>query len=422
MIQSGLYARLAERGLLCRHEETDHPPFDAGNSLRVIEPEPVPFVSYPYEWCFGELKDAALVTLAIQRQALQFGMSLKDASAYNIQFVGSKPVLIDSLSFEMYDEGKPWIAYRQFCQHFLAPLALMSRRDIRLGQLLRVHIDGLPLELASRLLPRRTWLDAGLLIHLHLHAQAQSRLTGRRLPSRGRMSREAMDELILSLQRTIQRLTWRPHGTPWADYELRKSYSGAAAEDKRGLVAEWVSRIRPSTIWDLGANAGVYSRIALEAGARMVVAFDLDPAAVERNYLQTRATHGERLLPLVLDLTNPSPALGWAHRERESFIARGPADLILALALVHHLAIANNLPLEMIGALLASVGRWHIIEFVPKSDSRVQQLLVSRQDIFPEYSPDGFEAALRKRFTVHARVQLTESDRQLYLLESLAAA
>ncbi|MCK4351645.1 MAG: SAM-dependent methyltransferase, partial [Candidatus Krumholzibacteria bacterium] len=178
LIRSGLYDDLSRDGLLVRHEEVDDSLALTDGAFRVIRPELVPFVSYPYEWSFGQLKEAALLTLAIQKKALEAGMSLKDATAYNVQFAGFRPLFIDTLSFELYQEGRPWVAYRQFCQHFLAPLALMSYTDIRMNQLARIHIDGVPLDLASRLLPWKTRLRFSIFTHVHLHARYQRRYEG----------------------------------------------------------------------------------------------------------------------------------------------------------------------------------------------------------------------------------------------------
>jgi hypothetical protein len=415
LMDSGLYARLTEAGLLAQHIESDEPPADSETAYKVIEPERVPFISYPYEWSFSELKDAALATLSIQDRALAAGMSLKDASAYNIQFLRGKPALIDTLSFETYPEGTPWVAYRQFCQHFLAPLALMARRDVRLGQLLRIYIDGVPLDLASRLLPPRTRLALGLLTHVHVHAGAQRRFAGQPVPSRLRMWKPSLLGLLSSLKSTVRGLAWTPCGTPWADYERTNSYSASAAAHKQALVREWSQRVRPQVTWDLGANAGAYSRLAL-AASKQTIAFDSDPSAVELNYLQAKANKEEGLLPLLIDLTNPSPAMGWANAERDSLAARGPADLVLALALIHHLAIANNLPLAQLAAFFAALGRWLVIEFVPKSDEQVQRLLTARADIFPGFTQEGFEQAFGVRFRLHESVQLQGSERRLYLM------
>ena len=225
------------------HVEVDQAPAEPELAHKIIQPERVPFISYPYEWSFGQLKDAALATLSIQRRALKVGMSLKDASAYNIQFVRGKATLIDTLSFEIYKEGQPWVAYRQFCQHFLAPLALMALRDVRLNQLLRVYIDGVPLDLASELLPAKTRFNFGLLTHIHLHAGAQKRYSGAEVKSRAAtMSKQAMTGLIDNLDATVRKLDWKPGGTEWGNYYDITNYSDAAFEHKKQLVREWSAR------------------------------------------------------------------------------------------------------------------------------------------------------------------------------------
>ena len=417
LMESGLYEKLVKAGLLIPHVEVDQAPAEGEAGFKIIQPERVAFISYPYEWSFGQLKDAALATLSIQRRALKAGMSLKDASAYNIQFVRGKAALIDTLSFETYKEGQPWVAYRQFCQHFLAPLALMALNDVRLNQLLRVYIDGVPLDLASGLLPSRTRFNFGLLTHIHLHAGAQKRYSGEDVKSRsGTMSQTAMTGLIDNLEATIKKLDWTPRGTEWSDYYGNTNYSDAAFEHKKRLVEEWTNRIKPMLAWDLGANNGVFSRVVSGTGAQ-VISFDIDPAAVEQNYRKVKADKTQNLLPLLLDLTNPSPAIGWANRERNSFGERGPADLILGLALIHHLAISNNVPLPHLADFFAEAGKWLVIEFVPKSDSQVERLLTSRVDIFPQYTREGFEAAFSKRFDIRSAIDLRESERVLYLLE-----
>jgi len=418
-MDSGLYEKLVRAGLLIPHVEVDQAPAQSDAAFKIIQPEKVPFISYPYEWSFGQLKSAALATLSIQKRALKAELSLKDASAYNIQFMRGKATLIDTLSFELYNEGQPWVAYRQFCQHFLAPLALMALKDVRLNQLLRVYIDGIPLDLASALLPSKTRFNFGLLTHIHLHASAQKRYAGEDIKARGDMppmNRQAMIGLIESLEATVTKLEWTPHGTEWGNYYDMTNYSSSAFEHKKQLVRDWTQHLRPGLVWDLGANTGVFSRVAGEAGA-YVVSFDIDPAAVEQNYQQVKDDRTENLLPLLLDLTNPSPSLGWANRERESFGARGPADLVLALALIHHLAISNNVPLPQLADFFAEAGKGLVIEFVPKSDSQVQKLFASRNDIFPDYTREGFEGAFQKRFHIRESVEIHETERMLYLME-----
>jgi hypothetical protein len=420
LMASGLYDALRGADLLIPHTEAEAAPAEPDTAYKVLAPEVVPFISYPYEWCFSQLKDAALATLRIQKLALEHDLVLKDASAYNLQFHRGKPVLIDTLSFEAYHQGRPWIAYRQFCQHFLAPLALMAHVDVRLGQLLRIHLDGVPLDLASGLLPWRTRLSPGLGIHLHLHAKSQARHAGKAAAPVGRVSRMALLGLTDSLESTVRKLTWSPQGTEWADYYADTSYSEAGRAEKQRIVTEFVGRANPLTAWDLGANTGVFSRIAAARGTQ-TVAFDLDPAAVERSYLESRAAGEEYLLPLVLDLSNPSPGIGWCNRERASLLERGPVDLALALALVHHLAISNHLPFPAVADFLADLCTHLIIEFVPKDDPQVQRLLATREDIFTDYARAAFEAAFVARFTTLASAPIPDATRVLYLMQKRAA-
>jgi hypothetical protein len=411
---SGLYAALVERALLVSHQEVPEPP-DTDDAFRVLAPEPIPFVSYPFEWAFSQLKSAALTTLTIQRIAVEHGMVLKDASAYNIQFVGSRPVLIDTLSFEQWTEGTPWVAYRQFCQHFLGPLALMSATDVRLGAMSRLFIDGPPLDLVTQLLPLTSKFHPSLLVHLHLHAKAQTRQSSAAIATRTptTFTRRAMLGLIEHLESAVARLTYSPTGTTWADYYANTNYTDAAMAEKHRLVAGMVNQSRASTTWDLGANTGVFSRLAADAGA-YTLAIDGDPAAAERAVLAGQQIAERRILPLVMDLSNPTAAMGWAHAERSSLTERGPADLVLALGLIHHLTLANHVPFAMTADFFARIGRTLIIEFVPAADSQVAGMLSRMPRAQEGYTEDAFEQAYRQRFDVLAAEPIAGTARRLY--------
>lgn len=424
---SGLYDALVRDRLLVAHEEVPLDLAATAGAAFVLRPERIPFVAFPYEWGFGQLRAAALLTLRVQAVALQHGMILKDASAYNVQFVGARPLFVDTLSFETRVEGDPWVAYRQFCQHFLAPLALAARVDVRLRDLLRQHLDGVPLDLASALLPRATWLAPWAMMHIHLHARAIARHASTRGADRSarasaaaRVSRTGLEGLVAHLRGAVEGLRLATTGTEWGDYEATHGYGAAEHEAKRALVARQLAAVRPALVFDLGANTGEYSRLAREAGAR-VVSLDGDPVAVERNYERLAAEGDDRILPLWMDLTNPSPSQGWAHREWPSFEARGPADVVMALALIHHLAIGNNVPLPDVAAYLARLGRHAILEWVPKPDPQVQRLLASRRDIFDGYTEDGLLAAIAPHFTVLERAPIPGSGRVLFLLKRIAA-
>ncbi|MEE3329311.1 MAG: class I SAM-dependent methyltransferase [Myxococcota bacterium] len=421
---SGLFDELMSRGALVRHQEVDLELAESRDAHAVLRPEPLAFVSHPSEWCFGQLRAAALHTIELQRNALAHGMTLKDASAYNIQFIGHRPVLIDTLSFEKYREGEPWVAYRQFCQHFLAPLARATYCDVRFLDLLRTGIDGVPLDLAAKMLPWRSRLRPSLYAHLHLHARFQERhadagRAGAEVKT-VKVSETGMRGILTSLESAIKGFTLDLPKTEWGDYYSDTNYSDAAFGAKRAAVGAAIDVLQPALVFDLGANTGEFTRLAAERGA-FAVAFDIDPVAVERGYRAAVERGDEKLLSLRLDLSNPSPQLGWAHEERESLAARGPADLVLALALVHHLAIGNNVPLDRIAAFFAQLGRALVIEFVPKSDSQVKRLLATREDIFGDYARDSFEAAFGLYFRIDEATPVEGSERTLYRMTALSA-
>ncbi len=415
---SGLYDALVDSDLLIPHTEVDVEPAEPATAAVVIRPERVPFVSYPFEWCPGQLRAAALATLEAQRIAMDHGMSLRDATAYNVQFRRGRPVLIDTLSFEPLLPGRPWVAYRQFCEHFLAPLALMHHVDVRLGQLLRVHLDGIPLELAAATLPAMTRMRTGLALHIHAHAGSQRRHAGAGESARkGRtLSRQALAGLIDSLTTAVRRLEWNPPPSVWRDYyAAMESYSDQAREHKEQLVGEALADLGGGLVWDLGANTGRFSRIAAKHGAA-VVAMEMDPSAVELSWRQLGEDDETGILPLWVDLANPSPAQGWAHGERLSLTERGPADAALALALIHHLAIGNNVPLVAVASWFARLCRHLVIEWIPKDDPMVQRLLASREDVFDQYTRESFESAFAEHFSIDRREPLAGSVRLLYVM------
>jgi len=412
--ESGLYESLIKDGLLISHEEVSADFELSSATYKILKPKMISFISYPYEWSFSQLKDAALLTLEIQKHALRKGMTLKDASAYNISFDGARPVFIDTLSFEKYEEGLPWVAYRQFCQHFLAPLALMSYKDLRLSFLFRLFIDGLPLDLASSLLPRRTMFNLRLASHIHLHAKGQKKYS-EEAPRRVKVSRIGLQALVGSLQKSVEKLALKRQKTEWQDYYDRTNYSPESFAEKKEIVSEFLRLVSPRSVWDLGANTGLFSRIASSRGIP-TTSFDIDPIAVEQNYLQSKKRGEENLLPLVLDLANPSPSLGWAGEERMSLEKRGPTDVLLALALVHHLSISNNLPFQKIAEYFSRLGGNLIIEFVPKSDSQVRRLLRTRKDIFTDYDEESFEKEFGEYYQIQSKERISGSERILYLM------
>lgn len=420
LMESGLFESLVAKGLLVGHTEVPCPLPSSENVYKTLQPVEIPFISYPYEWSFSQLKDAALLTLRVMKLSLDHNMILKDSSAYNVQFFNGKPIFIDTLSFKRYEEGRPWLGYRQFCQHFAAPLALMAATDVRLISLMRTNIDGVPLDLASRLLPFKSRLKFSHLMHIHLHAKSQKKFSGsqKKLPDKWKVSRNGLLGIISSLESMVRKTNWKPGKTEWGDYYNATNYSDAAFNHKKQLVRDFAGRVNPESVWDLGANTGVFSRIAGQGGAG-VVSFDIDPVAVEANYRQVKAAGEANILPLVQDLVNPSPGIGWMEKERDSFLNRGPVDLCMALALVHHLVISNNTPLPEVVRFFSQICSELIIEFVPKEDSQAKVLLATREDIFPDYTREGFETHFKKAFKIVAAEPIKETERILYLMERL---
>jgi ribosomal protein L11 methylase PrmA len=428
LASSGLYDLLVGQGSLVAHEEIgpDRLALQPDSErYKIIKPAVVPYVSYPYEWCFSQLKDAALLTLSIQSAALQHGLTLKDATAYNVQYHGGRPVFIDTLSFERYSEGQPWIAYRQFCQHFLGPLALMAFCDVRTRHLLKSFIDGLPLDLVSRLLPRRTLAGYSFLAHIHLHAASQTRHEddGRHHDAVKRppfMSRTMQLALVASLRRAIGKCRLPEFRTEWADYYADTNYSANSMSTKESLVGSLVNSYvgTGEIIHDVGANTGRFSRIVAASG-HYVLSHDIDDQAVERNYLFNKANGVGNVLPLVLDLNNPSPSLGWALEERDSSPKRIAGHTILALALIHHIVIANNVPMSRLALFFHRLAKTLIIEFVPKDDSQVRRLLATREDIFPNYDVQHFQQEFARYFRICDSRPIGDSGRTLFVLERL---
>ena len=419
---SGLHSALVKEGVLIADAPVALDLAPEPGAVAVIKPDEIEFISHPFEWSFSQLKDAALLTLRAQEMAGRHRMTLRDASAYNVQFKDGRPILIDTLSFERAAADQPWKPYRQFCENFLAPLALMAHRDGRLGQLLRTWVDGVPLDLASELLPGRTrYFSPGLAAHIHLHARGQRQHSGDSGPNPAAPRAVTMSEnrrlaLLDHLRRTVEGLHLPAHGTVWADYADQTSYSAAGTASKEAIVKRMVEAVAAEggkRAWDIGANTGRYSAIAADAGF-WVLALDIDWAAVERHYLALKASGDKRIMPFLADIAEPSPGIGWGNVERASLIERANADVVIGLALVHHLAIGRNVPLPMISRLMASLSPNLILEWIPKADPMVQKLLAAREDIFSDYSPDDFRAAFSRDFEILEEAPIEDSGRVLF--------
>lgn len=423
---SGLLKKLADARWLVDCEEVDRSVLGgaADADCRVVLEHPtLPFVSYPYEWSFPALKAAALFHLDLQLKALESGVALSDASAYNVQFVGAQPKFIDILSFRPYREGEFWLAHRQFCEQFLNPLLLRSYLGVAHNAWYRGSLEGITTAELNRLLPWwRKCLSWNAFSQVYLQAAMQSSAIARpkadlQSVKARKLPRSSFVGLLTQLRNWIAGLVPADTGlTVWGNYASDNTYSSAEASVKRKFVSEFVARTQPRLVWDLGCNTGDYSAAALAAGARSVIGFDFDQRALEVAFSRAQA---EKLdfLPLFLDAANPSPGQGWDERERKGMQVRASADAIVALAFEHHLAIGRNVPLPQVVAWLCSLAPRGVIEFVRKDDPTVQQMLSLRQDIFQDYTEEAFTAALRREARIVKSEAVTSAGRRLFWFE-----
>ncbi|WBB90166.1 class I SAM-dependent methyltransferase [Verrucosispora sp. WMMC514] len=390
----------------------------------VLRHERVPFVSHPYEWSFAMLRDAALLHLEILRAALPAGFTTKDGSAYNLQWRGTEPVFIDVGSFTPLRDGEPWAGYRQFCQTLLYPLMLGAHLGLAFQPWLRARVDGIEPEQMGPLFRGTRRLLPGVLTHVHLHGSVQRRSAATstadvraQLRDAG-YTRELAVATVRGLEKLVRRLDHQPPATHWVDYQHTCGYSGDDRASKEHFVVAALSAAgRRRLVLDLGANDGRYARLAARH-ADYVVAVEQDPAVVDRLYRTLRGEGERHVLPLVMDLADPSPGGGWRGIERASFAARADADTVLALALVHHLAIGRNVPLPEVVACLAGLtapGGRLVVEFVHPDDPMAARLLANKPDgIFPDYRRDAFETLLAEHGTVEDRLELPSGTRTLY--------
>jgi hypothetical protein len=391
------------------------PDLTAGPAAGALKHEKVPFVSYPYEWPFSMLKDAALLQLALGRRALEHDLTLKDASAYNVQFKGTQPVFVDIGSFERLNEGEPWAGYRQFCMLFLYPLMLQAYRRMPYHALLRGSLDGIaPSEARALLSARRR----GVLTHVVLHARLEARYAdagGRQVKrdlKRAGFGKALLDANLRKLEKLVRRLEFKPGRTAWTEYGRTNTYTDEEAARKAEFVRAAAARYQNGLVWDVGCNDGTYSRVAAEHAAT-VVALDADHATVDGLYRALRDEQRTDVLPLVMSVTDPSPDLGWRGLERARLERRGTPDLALCLALIHHVVITGNVPVREFVAWLRSLECGLVIEFPDRDDPMVQKLLSGKTDkANPDYERERFERVLGERFEVERTERL--ASRTLY--------
>lgn len=414
LMNSDLYDELVKNGKLIAHAEATAAISAQFKDGRVLLPDQLLFISYPYEWSFDMWKDAALCTLQVASTSLKKDMVLKDATPFNIQFVQGRPVFIDTLSFEIYEEGNPWVAYRQFCESFLAPLLLMHYCHPNTGKLFTVYPNGIPIDLLVTLLPKRSKWNMNTFLHIHLQAKLSTNKK-RSSATGNKFSKQKLEILLKGLEDFVKKLSARKVKTTWDDYYSGTILGEEYLKAKTSLVKSYIDGTGFKTVIDLGANDGHFS--FLFDPVTKVIATDADINCINELYLKIKKESRTNILPLVNDLTTPSPAIGWNNAERDSISNRLKADLVLALALVHHLAIAKNVPLQMIADWLHPMAENLIIEFVPKTDEKVKLLLQNREDIFEEYSLDNFKAIFAGKYLIVKEDTIGNTGRVLFLMK-----
>ena len=383
-----------------------------------IEHSRIPVVSYPYEWTFGMLRDAAILQLDLVEAAILEGLTLKDATPYNVQFVDGRPVFIDIPSFETLQAGAPWSGYRQFCEMFLFPLMLQAYKGIHFQPLLRSSIDGIAIQTAEKLFGFRDRFRKGVLPHVWLQGKLTNRYGASSQNVRSELKTAGFNkELILAnvrkMRKLVLKLNWRGDGSEWGSYEEFHNYSESDHLLKETFVGECVAASGAKRVWDIGCNTGQFSKIS-SANAASVVAMDLDHFAVERLYREIRAEGIKGILTLVQNVADPSPNWGWRNSERTELRVRARPDLVLCLALIHHVVISANIPLEEFISWLAETSDQLIIEYVSRSDDKVEALLRNKEDKYTDYSRQNLENNLQRHFRIERRLSLESGNRFLY--------
>lgn len=416
--ESGFFKTLIKQGMLIPHTETS-----VADDKIIITPEPIPFITNPYEWGFEQFKHAALHTLKIQKYALSKGFILKDASAYNVTFHKGKPVFIDTLSFDFYEEGTPWRAYKQFITHFFGPLVLAKYHGTEIFKMLQTHIDGIPVKLIASLLPGKTKLSATIHTNIHLLAKMEGKHSEdyKAETKVAKLSKKAQSNILESLFNFIKKLEGN-ETTEWGNYYDKTNYETAAFEGKKKLIREWVTPLNPQRLIDVGGNDGTFARTVLDKVPDVLVT-DIDSNAVDYNYKQVQENNETNMLPFVCDVLQPAPGIGFNNTERNSLLERlknyNP-DITMALALIHHITLSGNVPFEKSAEFFAKFSGTLIIEFPKRTDSWVESLLVRKREFinhFDFYNEAAFEVGFNQFFTIEKKEIVPGTKRVLYLMK-----
>lgn len=394
---SGLAAELIKKNWLVSFEEIkDH------HSETILKAKKIQFVSYPYEWTFNQWKDAALLTLKIQFQALKFGMILKDASPFNIVFDGARPIFIDISSFEIFEVGKPWQAYKQFCECFYMPLLLAKYFGEVGNEIFLNNINGISLSKGLSLLPAKAHFNLNTLFYLALPDKMRKQVKNsdnRENKISESFTQKKSMQFAEQLFSNINKIKQAKKITKWNSYYDEDKIDANYLQEKEGILKEWFSNYSQKTLIDFGCNTGKFSKL-LSPHVKTIFAFDDDINCVDQLYTHCREDKINNIFSFSANITHPTPAVGFNNRERQSLLSRLKGDAGLALALIHHLVFNNNLNFTMIAEMFAATCTELVIEFITKEDDKVRMLLSTRKDIFDWYNFENFVMAFETKFTL----------------------
>ncbi len=416
--ETGFFDKLFQNQLLIPHKEER-----SSATEIVLVPEQIPFITYPYEWSFLQYKEAALLTLKIQKFALEHGYTLKDASAFNVTFHNGQAMFIDTLSFDFYKDNEPWRAYKQFIGHFLGPLLLAHYHGSQSLNLLSNFIDGIPISMLSSMLPFKTRLNPFLYSNVHLLSKFEKKHNDDDhgdFKKQTHLSKKAQLNIVTALYGYIKKLTLSEH-SEWGDYYNKTNYSHDAFTSKSSIINKWIKSLEPLTIIDVGGNDGKFIR-QIGHNFTQALVCDIDSNAVDFNYKTAKVNHEKNIQPFVLDVLNPTADIGFNNEERASFIKRikkfNP-DVTMALAVIHHMTLTGNIPFNMSAQFFASFSRFLIIEFPTRKDSWVKRLLDVKRDFkdhFGFYDLDNFISGYSEFFEIQDQIPVDNSERIMFLL------
>ncbi|WMI68046.1 class I SAM-dependent methyltransferase [Mangrovimonas sp. YM274] len=417
--ESGFYQKLIKAGLLIPHKEITE-----DNTGIVIQPEFIPFVTYPYEWSFNQYKEAALLTLKLQKFCLDHDFSLKDATAFNVTFHKGKAIFIDTLSFDFYQDNSPWRAYKQFISHFFGPLLLAHYHGAQSLKLMHSFIDGIPVKLISSMLPGKTKLSPFLYSNIHLLSKYEDKHSEdyKGEVKHGTLSKGAQQKIIKSLYEYIKRLKLK-EASEWGDYYDKTNYTSDAFLQKEKIVNAWVKETEAKTLIDVGGNDGTFVR-KIDTELKQALVCDIDNNAVDINYREVKGRKEIYMTPFVQDVLNPSASIGFNNDERFSFkerLQKFSPDITLALAVIHHISLSGNVPFKKSAEFFAAFSNYLIIELPKREDSWVQRLLNAKSEFkghFDFYNQDNFETEFMNYFSLEKKEVIANSHRIMYLLKS----